>query len=184
MNVEPIVLESDQQLGAFALDFAKLLDAHKLFPDTWRKDPLLVIGAVRASKFWKLTDRRGRLFGLVWLSNIVPGDSAMIHVIMDKKYRRLLTPKRVDPLRVQRSRVNSHGRGKLDAMAKILDYAFNDLGVRRITGMIPFSRKSALRLAKKAGFSNEGRLSEASMLNGKVDDLVIWGLTRKQWIKS
>lgn len=62
------------------------------------------------------------------------------------------------------------------------DYAFNQLGVQKVIGMVDSTNDSALRFDLHLGFVEEARIKDA----GKFGDLILLTMTRQQcrWIKG
>ena len=64
----------------------------------------------------------------------------------------------------------------------IFDYPFNQLGVRRITGLVPKKNKDARRFDEHLGFEYEGNMRNALA----DDDMIIYGMLKEKckWLKS
>ena len=62
-----------------------------------------------------------------------------------------------------------------------LRFAFEDLGLRKIFGGIYSKNLTARFLSKKIGFVEEARLKEKGYVDGELDDVIIYTMTRKQW---
>lgn len=56
------------------------------------------------------------------------------------------------------------------------DYAFNQLGVGKVIGLVDSTNDAALRFDRKLGFVEEARIQDA----GKYGDLVLLSMTRRQ----
>lgn len=69
------------------------------------------------------------------------------------------------------------------ALAVWFGYPFQELGVRRVTGLVARKNKKARQLNEDLGFTLEGKLREA-MENG--DDMMLYGMLRKEcrWLKE
>jgi len=63
----------------------------------------------------------------------------------------------------------------------LLQYAFNELNLYRLTATIPQYNPGALRLFEKAGFIEEVRRREALNRDGRHWDLLLFGLLREEW---
>lgn len=81
------------------------------------------------------------------------------------------------------------GRGYgSDAMRVIVDYGFRELGLHRIQlGVAPFN-PAGIRAYQKAGFTEEGRLRESVLHDGRWYDEILmaildheWAARRDQW---
>lgn len=74
------------------------------------------------------------------------------------------------------------GRGYgSDALQLALRYAFNELGVHRVTLNVLGYNTRAMRVYEKAGFTREGVLREIFYRDGKRWDMVYYGLLRHEW---
>ena len=64
----------------------------------------------------------------------------------------------------------------------MFDYPFNQLGVRRITGLVPKKNKDARRFDEHLGFEYEGNMRNALA----DDDMIIYGMLKEKckWLKS
>jgi len=69
------------------------------------------------------------------------------------------------------------------ALAVFFGYPFQDLGVRRVTGLVAKRNKKARNLNEKLGFVQEGCLRQA-LFNG--DSYIIYGMLRDEcrWLKE
>lgn len=65
-----------------------------------------------------------------------------------------------------------------EALIKIIDYSFFDLGLNRLEADIDPDNKASAKLLKKLGFSLEGRLKQRWIVNGKASDSEMYGLVR------
>jgi RimJ/RimL family protein N-acetyltransferase len=67
-----------------------------------------------------------------------------------------------------------------EAARLLIDYGFQQLNLHRISsGAIAFNERS-IKLHKKVGFREEGRLREAYFKNGRYHDLVLFGILREE----
>jgi len=64
----------------------------------------------------------------------------------------------------------------------MFDYPFNELKVRRITGLVPKKNKDARRFDEHLGFEYEGNMRHA-LAN---DDMIIYGMLKEKckWLKN
>lgn len=62
------------------------------------------------------------------------------------------------------------------------EYAFNQLKVKKVLGLVDSTNLSALRFDSHLGFIEEARIKDA----GKTGDLIILSMTRPQcrWVKE
>ncbi|HEY2241423.1 MAG TPA: GNAT family protein [Streptosporangiaceae bacterium] len=74
------------------------------------------------------------------------------------------------------------GRGYgSDAMRVIVDYGFRELGLHRIQlGVTPFN-PAGIRAYEKAGFTEEGRLRESVMHDGRWYDEILMSILDHEW---
>ncbi|MDR2979407.1 MAG: GNAT family N-acetyltransferase [Bacteroidales bacterium] len=68
-----------------------------------------------------------------------------------------------------------------EAMALLLDYAFNTLNLQRVSGDSFKENKPILHLLETFGFKVEGCLRSHYFHNGKYKDVVLTGLLREEW---
>jgi RimJ/RimL family protein N-acetyltransferase len=69
-----------------------------------------------------------------------------------------------------------------DAMRIMARYAFEELGLHRLTLNVFAYNSRAIRTYEKVGFKVEGRISEAVHREGKRWDVVFMGLLREDWL--
>ena len=67
------------------------------------------------------------------------------------------------------------------ALVAGLRFAFEELKLRKIFGGIYSTNLSARFLSKKIGFIEEARLKEKGYVDGKLDDAIIYTMTKDQW---
>lgn len=67
------------------------------------------------------------------------------------------------------------------ARSLVIAYAFLDLNLRKLSSHFLASNYAALRLNKKAGFCEEGRLREHIFREGKYEDVLVYSLLRSEW---
>lgn len=157
--------------------YATLLRESGLLPDIWLKSPHLLPAAIEGSKFWLIYAGR-RVVGLVWLSEIQEGVSANLNIILKK--RRYMRPRRVNLERIFKNPVRPR-KVTETVFDEVFSYGFNDLDLKRITAPIPRSRRAAIGMARRYGFTDEGACSDAVMCCGKLDDLMIFGYTQRMY---
>ncbi|MCP3979621.1 MAG: GNAT family N-acetyltransferase [bacterium] len=77
----------------------------------------------------------------------------------------------------------SHWGGGLmsEALRLLLDYAFGTLGLRRIEADIDPRNAASIRLVERLGFVREGLLRERWLVDGKIQDSVLYGLLDREW---
>lgn len=165
-----------EQISPRAEDLHETLRMFRLLPDAWLEHPELLAQKMPQSIFWALKAGRRQL-GLVWLSDIYPGEEAHLHIVVDKKYRRFMRPSTLS----MRTREEHQSWEKLRMLNYILSYCFDELGVRRVVATIPSSRRPACRMVRRLSFVREGRLRRAVKINGQIDDLEVWAFTDDQY---
>ncbi len=75
---------------------------------------------------------------------------------------------------------NNQGKGYGSLCTKfMIDYAFNELNIRKITLSLLSENVRALSLYKKYGFVQEGLLTNDQFKNGKYHDVILMALFKK-----
>ena len=76
----------------------------------------------------------------------------------------------------------SKGRGLSFAVGrKMFDRAFNELGLNKIYMRIAVTNKAACKLAERFGFKLEGTERESAFVNGKFEDVAVYGLLKAEY---
>ena len=70
------------------------------------------------------------------------------------------------------------------ALSMLLNYAFCQLNLRRVTAVVPAYNQGALRLFQKFGFMEEVRRSNAMYHEGEFWDLISFGLLSDEWYEQ
>ena len=79
---------------------------------------------------------------------------------------------------------NFWGKGfGTEAMQLILQYAFTELNLRRVTLTVFEYNQRAIRSYEKVGFRHEGRQRDRILREGKRWDILCMGILREDWIK-
>ena len=73
---------------------------------------------------------------------------------------------------------NGYGRIALEA---IVAFGFNRLNLYRLEAEVVDGNVPSMKLMKKLGFTEEGRLREAKFVNGKYHDLLRYGMLRREY---
>jgi RimJ/RimL family protein N-acetyltransferase len=73
-----------------------------------------------------------------------------------------------------------HGYGT-EATRLILEYGFRQLNLHRIASSTLAFNERSIKLHKRVGFQEEGRLREAIFKNGHFHDLFVFGILRDEW---
>jgi ribosomal-protein-alanine N-acetyltransferase len=74
------------------------------------------------------------------------------------------------------------GRGYMqEALGALLQYAFEELEVRRIEADTDPRNQGSVRTLERAGFTREGLLRERWVVAGEISDTAFFGLLRREW---
>jgi RimJ/RimL family protein N-acetyltransferase len=77
------------------------------------------------------------------------------------------------------------GRGVASrAVATVLRFAFDSLGIHRVEADADPRNERCLRLLERLNFRREGLLRERYHVNGEVQDAVVLGLLHSEWRRS
>jgi RimJ/RimL family protein N-acetyltransferase len=77
------------------------------------------------------------------------------------------------------------GQGLMpDALTALLDHAFDGLRLHRIEADVDPRNGSSLRLLERLGFRREGYLRERYLKDGEIQDSVIFGLLRSDYLEA
>ena len=74
----------------------------------------------------------------------------------------------------------SKGYG-LEATRLLINYGFQQLNLHRISSAAFSFNERSIKLQKKGGFREEGRLRQAIFKNGQYYDMVQFGILREEW---
>ena len=69
-----------------------------------------------------------------------------------------------------------------EAVARLIEHAFDDLELHRLEADVDPRNEPSLRLLEQLGFLREGLLRERYHLAGEIQDSVIMGLLRREWV--
>lgn len=76
------------------------------------------------------------------------------------------------------------GQGLMkDGFGALIDYAFSELGIRRLEADVDPENTSSIGLLERLGFELEGRLRERWSVGGVVTDSLFYGLLERDWRK-
>jgi RimJ/RimL family protein N-acetyltransferase len=74
------------------------------------------------------------------------------------------------------------GRGLMgEALARLLDFSFEELGMRRLEADVDPNNAASIALLERLGFRREGYLRERWFVGGQVQDSLFYGLLRREW---
>jgi ribosomal-protein-alanine N-acetyltransferase len=68
-----------------------------------------------------------------------------------------------------------------EALFGLNQFAFNNLGLNRITAMISPKNVAAQKIVEKMGYQREGRLRDWEFWDGRFTDMDIFSLLSKEW---
>lgn len=75
------------------------------------------------------------------------------------------------------------GRGfASEAMRLAMAFAFDELNLHRLGLTVFASNERAIRLYEHLGFVREGAFREFLLRDGRVEDMLLYGLLRREWI--
>ncbi|HUF87932.1 MAG TPA: GNAT family protein [Thermohalobaculum sp.] len=87
----------------------------------------------------------------------------------------------VVPMCIERA-VRNKGVG-IRALALVLDIAFRQLGLSRVTSYYRADNEASRALTGRAGFSEEGCVRQAWFSGGERHDMIVIGLLRQEWLE-
>ena len=74
------------------------------------------------------------------------------------------------------------GKGYMrEALARLLAFAFDDLGLHRLEADVDPRNVASLRLLEHFGFQREGYLKERWIVGDEISDTVFLGLLEREW---
>jgi len=127
----------------------------KYLPDSWRNPgPFTLLFSRRDCLFFRLGEAP-LPSGCLFLTDIVPGWKATLHVSIWEKDMR--------------------GLGKKGVVYDFLTWLIDFVGVIRIEALVPTDNIIAHRYAERAGLHREGVLRKGGAFDGVLKDLVIYG---------
>jgi len=68
-----------------------------------------------------------------------------------------------------------------EATRLLVNYGFQQLNLHRISSGAPAYNERSLRLHRRVGFHEEGRVRQAMFKNGQYRDRVEFGILREEW---
>jgi RimJ/RimL family protein N-acetyltransferase len=71
-----------------------------------------------------------------------------------------------------------------EAVYLLLRHGFEDRNLHRIGLHVFDDNLAAIRIYTKAGFKEEGRLREAAFINGRLKDILLFGLLRSEFRRT
>lgn len=77
------------------------------------------------------------------------------------------------------------GKGVITKACKALvDYGFKYLGLNRLELKCGVENHKSKAIPERLGFTQEGILRQAELINGRYIDLYLYSLLKKEWLKS
>lgn len=73
------------------------------------------------------------------------------------------------------------GAGAARAAQLLLAHLFEDADCQKVVTNVPAYNRPALRFAKASGMQVEGNNRSSFLRNGKLEDQIMLGITRKEW---
>jgi RimJ/RimL family protein N-acetyltransferase len=67
------------------------------------------------------------------------------------------------------------------ALERLLDFAFGELGLRRLEADVDPNNVRSIASLERLGFRREGYLRERWFVGGQVEDALFYGLLRREW---
>jgi len=90
---------------------------------------------------------------------------------------------RTAELQIRLGEARERGRGYgTEAVRLLLDFAFKDLNLLRVSLQVLITNEAALRLYEKVGFVREGVLRKAAHIDGNQVDLAVMGILRDEYV--
>lgn len=68
-----------------------------------------------------------------------------------------------------------------EALRALLRFAFGELNLRRLEADVDPRNTASIRTVERLGFQREGYLRERWLVNGEVQDAVLFGLLQRDW---
>lgn len=68
-----------------------------------------------------------------------------------------------------------------EALTALLNYAFDELNLRRIEADVDPRNDPSIRTLERLGFQREGYLRERWHVNGEIQDSLFYGLLKREW---
>lgn len=70
-----------------------------------------------------------------------------------------------------------------EVIGPVLHFGFEQMNLNRVEAFIGPDNFPSIKLVENAGFKREGRLKEHYSFNGKLEDSIVYGLLREDWLK-
>lgn len=76
----------------------------------------------------------------------------------------------------------SWGNGyAIEASASLIDFAFQELGLHRVSATVTAPNDASRTLCERLGFAHEGAAREAAFVHGEYVDVERYGLLAREW---
>jgi ribosomal-protein-serine acetyltransferase len=80
---------------------------------------------------------------------------------------------------------NYQGKGIVTrSVSKLIEIAFTELNMQKVQISVAVNNRASRGVCERLGFKQEGILTRAENLNGKVVDHAVYGLSRELWAKT
>jgi RimJ/RimL family protein N-acetyltransferase len=77
------------------------------------------------------------------------------------------------------------GQGLMgEALQALLNYAFEELELRRLEADVDPRNAASIRTLERLGFKREGYLRERWHVDGEIQDALFYGLLKREWIRQ
>jgi ribosomal-protein-alanine N-acetyltransferase len=73
-------------------------------------------------------------------------------------------------------------KAAVEAISMLLDFAFEELNLRRVWGGAFIPNIGSIFNFKKLGFTQEGRLRASGLIDGKEVDSLVFGILKSEWL--
>jgi RimJ/RimL family protein N-acetyltransferase len=71
-----------------------------------------------------------------------------------------------------------------EAVSRLLDYAFEDLGLHRVVAIADCRNKPSWRLLQRVGLRREGHFLQSVWFKGEWSDEYLYAVLRDEWLKK
>lgn len=68
-----------------------------------------------------------------------------------------------------------------EAISKLLEYGFENIGLNRIEATITPGNEASVRVLEKLGFTQEGIVRERDLIKGKLEDGIIMSILKREY---
>ena len=168
-HLEPVSVSHLERIASWYqdLDELSLIESNMPLPvnaesleSMWKRD--IEQKAPRSGYLYAICNDRDEAVGFTGLQDInLTHGTAVVFIFVEKSNRRFGLA--------------------LRALALLLDMAFQQLRLHRITTYVDSNNLSSIGLIRKLGFTDEGRMREASFFRGEYHDVNVVGMLVDEW---